>query len=77
MPAPEAQVRRLAPGAIPVIAADFVTGHAASFARLCTAKGDVTAIVLRDEGEAHASFVERARALAGALGSPRLVVGGI
>jgi hypothetical protein len=71
------EFERLSPGAVPVIAADFVTGQAASFARLCTAKGDVTAVVRRDEGEAHASFVERTRALAGALASPRLVVGGI
>ena len=60
-----------------VIAADFVTGGIANFARACSAKGDMIEIVRRGEGEPHRAFVERAKGLAVAIGAPRLVLGGI
>lgn len=42
-----------------VIAADFVTGGIANFARACSAKGDMIEIARRGEGEPHRAFVER------------------
>jgi hypothetical protein len=60
-----------------VVAADFVTGRRANFARACSAKGDVVELVRRESGEPHAAFLERARSRAIGLGAPRLVVGGI
>jgi hypothetical protein len=61
----------------PVIAADFVTGGAASFARICSSKGDVLEVVRRTEGESYVAFHDRARDLTEAQEAPRLVIGGI
>jgi hypothetical protein len=55
----------------PVIAADFVTGAAPSFARICSAKGDVLEIVRRVEGESLTAFQNRASGLTEACGAPR------
>jgi hypothetical protein len=60
-----------------VVAADFVTGGEAKFARACSTKGEVIEIVRRDEDEPYSVFTERAQSLVSALGAPRLVVGGI
>ncbi len=60
-----------------LVAADFVTGGVADFARVCSAKGDVIELMRRGEGEPHAAFVERAKACTVGLGAPRLVFGGI
>jgi hypothetical protein len=63
------------PATIEVV--DFVTGNLANFARACSPKGVVLEIVRRGEGEPYAAFLARAKSLAGGLGAPRLVVGGI
>ena len=60
-----------------VVAADFVTGREAGFARACSAKGEVIELVRQSEDEPGAAFIERARSLTAALGAPRLIVGGI
>jgi hypothetical protein len=57
-----------------LVAADFVRGGAADFARACSPRGGVVEVVRRLEGEPHAAFIERARSFAAALGAPRLVV---
>lgn len=60
-----------------ILAADFVTGFAASFARACSREGDVLGLMRRGEGEPQAAFYERARSLAMGFGAPRLIIGGI
>ena len=60
-----------------VVAADFVTGGAADFARVCSVTGEVVELVRRGEGESRIDFAARAKSFAAALEEPRLVFGGI
>ena len=71
------RAERLGAALTTVMAADFVTGAAADFARVCSAKGEVVELVRRGEGESRIDFAARAKSLAAALGAPRLVFGGI
>jgi hypothetical protein len=69
------RAERLGAALATVVAADFVTGAAASFARVCSPKGEVVELVRRAEGESRIDFTTRAKSLAAASGAPRLVFG--
>ena len=70
------RAERLGAALATVVAADFVTGAATNFARVCSVTGELVELVRRGEGELRIGFSARARSLATALGAPRLVFGG-
>jgi hypothetical protein len=71
------RAERLGMSVATVTAADFVTGNAADFARVCSGKGEVLELVRRGESESRIDFAARAKSLAAASGAPRLVFGGV
>ena len=71
------RAERLGAALTTVVAADFVSGAAADFARVCSVTGEVVELVRCGEDESRIDFTARAKSLAAGLGAPQLVVGGI